>query len=96
MEHYLIDTNIVIDLLLEREDVDAACAVMDGAERGDYSIYLCSLSYTNIYYSLRKIRISSKSWLVPTVGTYFMYVRKPYTAADIHKVSPYSRWCSPT
>ena len=55
MEHYLIDTNIVIDLLLEREDVDAACAVMDGAERGDYSIYLCSLSYTNIYYSHRKI-----------------------------------------
>ena len=55
MEHYLVDTNVIIDLLLDREDADAACAVLDGAERGDYVIYLCSLSYTNIYYSLRKV-----------------------------------------
>lgn len=55
MEHYLVDTNVVIDMLLDREDADAACAVIDGAESGKYVIYLCALSYTNIYYSLRHI-----------------------------------------
>lgn len=55
MEHYLVDTNVIIDILLDREDADAACAVIDGAERGEYVIYLCALSYTNIYYSLRHL-----------------------------------------
>jgi len=74
MEHYLIDTNVIIDLLLNREDADAACAVLDGAERGDFAIYLCSLSYTNIYYSLRKVlshqqRIDTLSELSQVVRT---------------------------
>lgn len=29
MEHYLVDTNVVIDMLLDREDADAACAVFE-------------------------------------------------------------------
>lgn len=55
MKHYLVDTNVVIDMLLNREGADAACALIDGAERGEYSLYLCALSFTNIYYSLRKM-----------------------------------------
>lgn len=55
MKHYLIDTNVVIDLLLDREGADAACIILDGAERGEYMLHLCSLSVTNIYYSLRKM-----------------------------------------
>lgn len=55
MEHYLVDTNVIIDILLDREGADAACAVIDGAERGDYGLYICSLSFTNIYYSLRHL-----------------------------------------
>ena len=54
LKHYLVDTNVVIDLLLDREDADAACAVFDGAERGEYILYICSLSFTTIFYSLRK------------------------------------------
>lgn len=54
MKHYLVDTNVVIDMLLDREGADAACAIFDGAERGKYALYLCALSYTNIYYSLRR------------------------------------------
>lgn len=54
MKHYLVDTNVIIDLLLNREGADAAAALLDGAERGEYKLSLCSLSYTNIYYSLRK------------------------------------------
>jgi len=55
MDNYLVDTNVIIDMLLDREDADAACAVIDGAERGDYTLYICSLSFTNIYYSLRHL-----------------------------------------
>lgn len=54
MKHYLIDTNVIIDMLLDREDADAACAVIDAAERGEIMLYICALSFTNIYYSLRK------------------------------------------
>ena len=54
MKHYLIDTNVIIDMLLDREDADAACAVIDAAERGEIMLHFCALSYTNIYYSLRK------------------------------------------
>ena len=55
MNHYLVDTNIIIDMLLDREYADAACAVIQGAEREEYALYLCALSFTNIYYSLRKL-----------------------------------------
>jgi predicted nucleic acid-binding protein len=54
MKHYLVDTNVIIDLLINRVGADAAAALIDGAERGEYKISICSLSYTNIYYSLRK------------------------------------------
>jgi predicted nucleic acid-binding protein len=74
MEHYLLDTNVVIDMLLDREDADAACAVIDGAELGHYAISLCALSYTNIYYSLRKglshqQRINCLMQLSSVIGT---------------------------
>ena len=55
MKHYLIDTNVVIDMLTDRIGSDEACAILDGAERGEYALHLCSLSVTNIYYSLRKV-----------------------------------------
>jgi len=54
-KHYLVDTNVIIDMLLDREDADAACAVFDGAERGDYYLHICALSFTTMFYSLRKI-----------------------------------------
>jgi predicted nucleic acid-binding protein len=68
MKHYLVDTNVVIDMLLDREDAEAACAVFDGAERGEYVLHICALSFTTMYYSLRKIltreqRISALSQL---------------------------------
>ncbi len=54
-KHYLVDTNVIIDMLLDREDADAACAVFDGAERGEYYLHICALSFTTMFYSLRKI-----------------------------------------
>ena len=55
MKHYLVDTNVVIDMLLDREDADAACAVFDRVERREYCLHICALSFTTMYYSLRKI-----------------------------------------
>lgn len=55
MKHYLIDTNVVIDVLTDRIGSEEACAILDGAEQGKYILHLCSLSVTNIYYSLRKV-----------------------------------------
>ena len=54
MKHYLVDTNIVIDLLANRENAAAAYAVFAGAGEGKYRLYLCALSLTNIYYTTRK------------------------------------------
>jgi predicted nucleic acid-binding protein len=54
MKHYLVDTNVIIDLLINRDGADDAARILDGAERGEYRLSLCSLSITNIYYSLRK------------------------------------------
>lgn len=54
-KHYLVDTNVIIDMLLDREDADAACAVFDGAERGEYYLHICALSFTTMFCSLRKI-----------------------------------------
>ena len=49
MKHYLVDTNIVIDMLLNREDADAACAVFDGAERGGVlSSHMCFVFYHDV------------------------------------------------
>lgn len=55
MKHYLVDTNVVIDMLTDRTGSAEACAIIDGAERGLYVLHLCSLSVTNIYYALRKV-----------------------------------------
>lgn len=87
MKHYLVDTNIIIDLLLNREGADAAAAMIDGAERGEYKISLCALSYTNIYYSLRKFlsheqRINCLSQLGEVVNT--LPVNGMVIAAALH------------
>ena len=55
MKHYFVDTNVVIDMLANREEfADAASEIFDAAGRGDICVYISSLSYTNIYYIIRR------------------------------------------
>ena len=73
MKHYLIDTNVIIDILTDRVGATEACEILDGAQRGEYALHLCSLSVTNIYYSLRKVlshedRISALSQICSIIG----------------------------
>ena len=55
MKHYFVDTNVVIDMLADREGyADAACELFDAAGRGEVHLSICALSYSTIYYILRK------------------------------------------
>jgi predicted nucleic acid-binding protein len=51
----LIDTNIVLDLLLEREPfVEDAIALFDQVEAGQVRGYIAATTITNIFYIVRK------------------------------------------
>lgn len=55
MKHYFVDTNVVIDMLANRERfADAASELFDSAGRGEISISICALSYSTIFYILKK------------------------------------------
>lgn len=50
MKHYFVDTNVVIDMLADREGfADAASDVFDAAGRGEIKLSICALSYSTIY-----------------------------------------------
>lgn len=56
MKHLFFDTNVIIDLLANREPFSRSSAkLLDLAEEGKISIYLSALSYSNIYYIVRKL-----------------------------------------
>lgn len=55
MKHYFVDTNVVIDMLANREGfADAASELFDSAGRGEICVSICALSYSTIYYILKK------------------------------------------
>jgi predicted nucleic acid-binding protein len=56
MNHFFLDTNIVIDVLANRKPFSGeATKLLDYGEKGMVNLYISSLSYSNIYYILRKI-----------------------------------------
>jgi predicted nucleic acid-binding protein len=51
----LIDTNVVLDLLLEREPfVENAFALFEKIEQGNLEGYIAATTITNIFYIIRK------------------------------------------
>lgn len=53
----LIDTNVVLDLLLEREPfVEHSIALFEHIERGDLAGYIAATTITNIFYIIRKTK----------------------------------------
>jgi predicted nucleic acid-binding protein len=51
----LIDTNVVLDLLLERDPfVEDAIALFEKIERGNLEGYIAATTITNIFYIIRK------------------------------------------
>ncbi len=55
MKHLFLDTNILIDVLANREPFsDAASKLLNYGDTGKLHIYISALSYSHIYYILRK------------------------------------------
>ena len=56
MRSFFLDTNVVIDVLADRKPFsDTAAKLFDYAERGKINLYISALSYSNIYYIVKKI-----------------------------------------
>lgn len=55
MKHLFLDTNVIIDVLANREPFsNASSKLLDYGDKGKLNIYVSALSYSNIYYILRK------------------------------------------
>ena len=55
MRHYFVDTNVILDMLADREGfADAASAIFDAAGRNEIRLSICALSYSTSYYILRR------------------------------------------
>ncbi len=55
MKHLFLDTNVIIDVLANREPFsNDSSRLFDYADKGNLSVYISALSYSNIYYILRK------------------------------------------
>jgi predicted nucleic acid-binding protein len=55
MKHLFLDTNVIIDVLADRKPFsEAAARLFDYAEKGKISLYISALSYSNIYYIIKK------------------------------------------
>ena len=55
MKHLFLDTNVIIDVLANREPfANDSSRLLDYADKGKLSVYISALSYSNIYYILRK------------------------------------------
>jgi predicted nucleic acid-binding protein len=53
----LIDTNIVLDLILEREPfIETAITIFEQVEQGTIQGYIAATTITNIFYIVRKIK----------------------------------------
>lgn len=55
MKNLFLDTNVIIDVLADRKPFsEAASRLFDHAERGDIRLFVSALSYSNIYYIIKK------------------------------------------
>ena len=91
MKHYFVDTNVVIDMLADREGyADAACELFDAAGRGEVHLSICALSYSTIYYILRKY--AGKENAISSLRDLSEYVSILSVDAEIIKKALYSEF----
>ncbi|MBK6523789.1 MAG: PIN domain-containing protein [Bacteroidia bacterium] len=56
MKYFLLDTNVIIDLLTDRRPFSLVAAkLLNYSEKGKVKIYLTAVSYNNTYYIVRKL-----------------------------------------
>ena len=55
MKNIFLDTNIIIDVLADRKPFsETAAKLFDLSERGKINLFISALSYSNIYYVIKK------------------------------------------
>lgn len=55
MTYFFLDTNVIIDFIADRKPFSKAAArLFDFSEKGKVKIFISSLSYSNIYYVVKK------------------------------------------
>jgi len=55
MKNLFLDTNVIIDLIADRKPFsDTASLIFDLAENKHINLFISALSYSNIYYIIRK------------------------------------------
>lgn len=65
MKHLYLDTNIFLDVVLRREPfLESSAKILDLQFKNRAKLYLSSLSYTTIYYVLRKTNTHSETILL--------------------------------
>ena len=56
MKHLFLDTNVIIDFLIDRKPFSISAAkLFDFSEKGALKIYIAAVSYNNIYYVVKKL-----------------------------------------
>jgi predicted nucleic acid-binding protein len=56
MKNVFLDTNVIIDVLADRKPFsESSSKLFDYAEKGRINLFISALSYSNIYYIVRKI-----------------------------------------
>jgi len=55
MKNIFLDTNVIIDVLANRQPFsESSSKLFDYAEKGKINLFISALSYSNIYYIIRK------------------------------------------
>lgn len=56
MKHFLLDTNVVIDFLIDRRPFSISAAeLFDHSAKGRVKLYLSAVTYNNTYYVVKKL-----------------------------------------
>ena len=86
MKNYFLDTNVLLDFLLEREPfVGPATQLVELAVSGQLRLTASSLSFTTVYYLMRRQRVSEAAVISALTSLARVVTIAPVTAEMIQQ-----------
>lgn len=72
MKHFFLDTNILIDFLVDRKPFsDQAAILFQSANNNEVRLYVAAISFNNVYYIVRQVHSHAKTMgLIKTLAQY--------------------------
>lgn len=62
MKHFLLDTNVLIDFLIDRKPFsEQAATLFQLAKANEAKLYVAAISFNNIYYIVRQVQTHTKT-----------------------------------